>query len=404
VPYYRELFADLGFDPEQMKSIRELEALPLLTRDMVRELGDRLVAEGVPRSQYRYQTTGGTSGQPLGFAITHDASAMEWAFMTRQWGRVGYRPGDRRVVLRGRSIPGRERGVLSEHDPLNAALFFSSFDLTEENLALMLPQMVAYEPRYVHAYPSSATILAKHLLRTGSRLPSLRALLLGSENMAPGQREFLEESFGVRVFTWYGHSEKCILAGECERDSAYHPFAEYGVTELVDGTGAVVSAAGVRGTLVGTGFLNRATVFIRYLTDDSAQWVDEPCACGRPGRRLAGVVGRWTQEMLVGRDGALVSMTAINLHSAVYARIGRFRFVQERPGEAELLVVPADSWDAEAERELLSALDERLSGRLAVTIRVIEELPLTMSGKSQFVDQRLDVAALTRGSGVGGVG
>ncbi len=391
VPYYRELFSEMDMHPEDINSVDEIAAIPLLTRAMVSELGEHLRPEGLSPAAYRHQTTGGTSGVPLGFDISHEASAREWAFMQWQWGRVGYRLGDRRAVLRGRAISGRKRGRLWEEDPLNNALYFSSFDLAEDLMPAMVEQMKGYGAAYLHAYPSSATILAEHLAKAGTSLPGLRALLLGSENMTPGQRTFIEEVFGARVYRWYGHSEKCILAGECEGENAYHPFTQYGVTEIVDSSGRPVLESDVPGTLVGTGFLNRAMLFIRYVTDDRAQWKDEPCACGRPGRRITDVVGRWDQEMLVGASGALISMTAINLHSDVYTRMRRFRFVQNEPGLVELLVVPVPGFSSEDERAILDELADKASGELVVRVKVVPELSLTASGKFTFVEQHLDL-------------
>ena len=97
VPYYRQLFRELGFDPADSR-LDGLQEGPLLTRDMVRELGSALVPRA-RRSAYRYQTTGGTSGQPLGFRIAHDVSRGVGVH-DQSTGSRGYRRGSRRVVVR----------------------------------------------------------------------------------------------------------------------------------------------------------------------------------------------------------------------------------------------------------------------------------------------------------------
>ena len=101
----------------------------------------------------------------------------------------------------------------------------------------------AYRPHYFHAYPSSAAIVARYLVESGDVFPPIRAALIGSENIYPGQREHLQQVFGARVFTWYGHSEKCILAPECPCGAAYRSLPEYGVTELVDEAGESIEDA-----------------------------------------------------------------------------------------------------------------------------------------------------------------
>ena len=37
VPYYRELFREINFDPATFESLEQLSALPVLTRDTIRE-------------------------------------------------------------------------------------------------------------------------------------------------------------------------------------------------------------------------------------------------------------------------------------------------------------------------------------------------------------------------------
>ena len=391
VPYYRHLFDKMGFHSGDIKSPDDIRCLPLLTREMVRELGADLLAEGVGQDSYKYSTTAGTSAKPLGFYVTHDASAAEWAFMLKNWERAGYTPKSRRVVMRGRLIGGRRRGRLWEHDPVNQALFFSSFDLSDANLKTYLRVMQEYRPDFLHAFPSSATLLAQYLQRCGQQLPSLRALLLGSENLYPAQRQYLETVFGVRVFSWYGHSEKCILAGECEHSSNYHVFPEYGITELVNAAGQTIKEPGTRGQLVGTGFINRATVLIRYLTDDEAEWCAGPCRCGRTTPQLCDVRGRWHQEFLVGSSGALISAAAINLHTRVYTRMRQFQFFQESPGRAKLRIVKAPEYTAADEADIVGELTSKLESEIDLAIEYVAVLPPTVSGKFKFVDQRIPI-------------
>ena len=149
--------------------------------------------------------------------------------------------------------------------------------------------------------------------------------------MYPAQRTFLEEAYGCRTYAWYGHSEKCLLGGGCESSDDYHLYPEYGVLEVVDDEGTRVEPGEV-GTLVGTGFMNRAMPFLRYMTDDRATLVAEPCACGRAYPRLRGIEGRWHGERLFGDGGRVFSMTALNTHSAVFDNVARFRIRQERAG------------------------------------------------------------------------
>ena len=86
VPYYRELFATGGFDPQTITSTADLQALPFLTKAIIKQNSDALRAadaQGLARFN-----TGGSSGEPLIFFIgtervTHDVAA-KWR-ATRWW-------------------------------------------------------------------------------------------------------------------------------------------------------------------------------------------------------------------------------------------------------------------------------------------------------------------------------
>ncbi|MEP7028050.1 MAG: phenylacetate--CoA ligase family protein [Candidatus Eisenbacteria bacterium] len=386
VPYYREVFAERGLRPADIRGALDLPRLPLLTKEILRERADDLLAEGMPPSAREQVSTGGTSGTPLKFWIDRGRSAQEWAFMTWQWGRVGYFPGMRRAVLRGNALEGER---IHAYRPLLDELALSTFRLTAGTLPRYLEQIERYRPVFLHAYPSSAEHFAR-LLRAvpEAKRPRFEAVLLGSENVYPAQREFLAQAFGAKVFAWYGHSEKCLLGGGCEQSDDYHLYPEYGVLEVLDDAGNAVEP-GERGTIVGTGFLNRVMPFLRYATDDRATLVEGPCACGRAYPRVRDIEGRWHGERLFGDGGRVFSMTALNTHSTVFDRVARFRIRQDRAGEATVVVVPASGFgDADA-RAITADYHRRAAGTVRFRVEVVEELPLTGRGKFKFIEQRI---------------
>ena len=169
---------------------------------------------------------------------------------------------------------------------------------------------------------------------------------------------------------------------------------------MLAGVAAVLGSLGGTGTLVGTGFLNRAMPFLRYATDDRATLVEEPCACGRAYPRIRGIEGRWHGERLFGDGGRVFSMTALNTHSAVFDRVERFRIRQAKPGEALVLVVPGEGYDESDRKAIAGEYGKRASGTVRFEVREVEDLSLTGRGKFKFIEQLIpnDVqAALLEG-------
>ena len=388
VPYYRKLFRDLGFDPQQVRDVADLRVLPLLDKESVRENLPQLLAENIKPRQRLYFTTGGTAGIPLGVYNLRSAGGREKAYMFAQWSRIGLRPADRRAMLRGTAI---KRPRHWRYDAYERSFVFSNFHMTAENIVEYARVMKAKRLPYLHSYPSAVIDFARHLENLGVEPPPFKAILASSENLYPGQREFIESFFGCRLFSWYGHTENTILAGECEVSNEYHIFPEYGVAEVLREDGSAAEAEGETGELVGTSLDNYAMPLVRYRTDDWAIVGSSRCACGRPYRLLKETRGRWHQEMLIGKLDNLISVTALNVHTDVFDRAQQIQFYQRVKGKAELRIKRRHDYSDQDSANILAALDEKMGDTVETTLRFVDEIPLSPRGKARLVIQELPI-------------
>ena len=127
---------------------------------------------------------------------------------------------------------------------------------------------------YLHGYPSAIYDFAVYCENLDSELrdllrKSLKGAFLGSEFPASTYRDKIESVFGIKSISWYGHTERAILAYEKEEKFIYHPFQTYGFAEALkdSGTGKF--------KLIGTSFYNYASPLIRYDTGDEIEPVAE---------------------------------------------------------------------------------------------------------------------------------
>jgi phenylacetate-coenzyme A ligase PaaK-like adenylate-forming protein len=246
-------------------------------------------------------------------------------------------------------------------------------------------------PCYLHVYPSSGAALARFALRAGlSPLTNVRGVIAESEPAWPDQRVLIERVFGVRLFSSYGHSEKLVLAAECESSTDYHVWPTYGYFELLDPEGRPLTAPGERGEITGTGFINDVMPFIRYRTGDFATLVAERCKdCGRDQVLIRDIQGRRPEGCLVAGDGSIISMTALNMHDDTFERVRQYQLGQDTPGRAELRLVPGNGFSDDDGRRVVASLDRKLEGRVTLTLRVVDEIKPTPRGKHVLVDQRI---------------
>ena len=264
----------------------------------------------------------------------------------------------------------------------------SPFHLSEDNLPRYVEVIKKIKPKYIHGYPSAITILAKYVEQNINDFPKINAVLGVSENVYSGQREVIERAFKTRFFSFYGQSEKVIMAHECEWDRRYHAFPEYGITELLDKNGEPVGE-GERGELIGTGFLNHSMPFIRYSTGDYAVLSDQKCKCGRKHLILDDLVGRWAQEVIIGKDGAPISLTALNFHSDIFSNIYSYQFVQKKEGELVLRIIPK-STITDAEHDIIKlAFLLKVGSNIDLSIQTVNEIPLTPRGKHKLLVREL---------------
>jgi phenylacetate-CoA ligase len=388
-PFYKERFDRAGFRPSDFTDFKDLEALPILTRADVAGRCQDMRAEDFWDFGGRQLSTSGTStGTPLSFGENWGASFRELIFMNNLWGRIGYSENDRKVILRGNV-------VYTKLNPrpwrkTEGSLYFSMYHLTPVNAREYIEMMRRYRPQWMHVYPSALVFLIQLLGESAARkeLGSLgiRGVFCGSEKLYDWQRELIQQTLQARVLSWYGMTEKVVLAGECEQCCSLHVYPQYGYLEAVPGRDG-------QGRVVATGFLNYATPFIRYDVGDTIVLGKDRCdLCGRQFQLIENVLGR-ESEFVVTRNGVLpFSFSVASIHSGAWADVSEWQMMQEQPGRIRVLIVPTDaSKRPEIEHKIRRELQRRFQDALDVDIEWVTRLPRTSSGKFQYFIQTLDL-------------
>jgi len=150
--------------------------------------------------------------------------------------------------------------------------------------------------------PSYIYHLCLKALESGAKLKNLKLILTAGERFPDALKCKLEHlmeelgSPGVRIHDVYGTTEMRTACPECKpHTDAFHVHPELFIYELVDPkTGEQVNE-GERGALAVTSIDGRGTIIVRYLIGDIFEkgYMTEPCPdCGLSLPRLCGPVGR----------------------------------------------------------------------------------------------------------------
>lgn len=270
-----------------------LLAKPALRLDPARHLRPRRLGS-LLRSTIR---TSGTSGSPLTMVQSLGAVIREEAFIQRQLGWIGWRPGRRRAWIRGDLVGDQ----LWRRDRIGNLLVMSSYHLSNATIGAYVAALERFDPVVIQAYPSSIGAIANWLNAAGRRYAgrALRGVMTSSETLAPGVRAAIVRGFGVAVFDWYGQAERVAAIGTCEQ-GRYHVLTDYGGVELL-------ALADGSSELVGTTLNNAAMPLARYRTGDTVLVGNPaPCPCGRVFPTVEAVIGRQERGVTL-PDGRLVT-------------------------------------------------------------------------------------------------
>ncbi len=383
VPYYRTLFRQLDFVPDEVRSIEALRRLPLLSKSDIRGNVDGLKAEG--HGVLTRYNTGGSSGEPLIFFMgkdrkSHDVGA-KWR-ATRWW---GVDIGDPELVVWGSPIEiGTQDRLRRLRDGLMRSHLLPAFEMSSENLDRFVSVIQAKAPAMLFGYPSSLSLIAQHARAKNISLNNLgiKAVFVTSERLYDEQRAIIGEVFGCPVANGYGARDAGFLAHECPAGSL-HVSAEDIVLETVgpDGTPA---APGEMGEIVVTHMGTADFPFVRYRTGDMGVLSNRPCSCGRGLPVLQEVHGR-TTDFVVAKNGTVMHGLALIYTVRDLPGIERFRIEQMSLDKTIVKVVATAAFDSAGRDRLVRDFKARLGATVQIEIESVTEIPNEASGKFRYV-------------------
>lgn len=388
VPFYKRHYDKHGVRPEDIKDLRDISRLPLITRDDVRTAGNELISAEYPIRTLTHGHTSGTTGTPLSFYWDKQTCVYNNAVDWRQklWGGVRY--GDRLVLFLGRTIVPTDKTEppFWHHDRFHNMLWMSSFHLSETYLPHYLDKLRLFGPAAIEGYPSTVYILARYLKATRQSFP-VKAVFTSSETLLPLQRALIEERFETKVFDFFGMAERVAFATQCAEAQEYHLNFEYALNEIVNADGNPVES-GKEGYLVGTSLLNYGMPFIRYRTSDVTAIDTEKCSCGRHMNRFRRVTTK-DEDIVVTPEGKLVSSSILTHPFKPLDAVQESQIIQEEIDLLHIKIVRRANYSESDSAHLITALRERVGPKMHIELEFVKNIPRTKSGKFRWVISKI---------------
>ena len=393
VPYYRDLFARIGFDPAGVSSLADLQRLPLLGKPEIRANTEALKADNaVGLARFN---TGGSSGEPLIFFIgnqrvSHDVAA-KWR-ATRWW---GVDIGDPEIVVWGSPIEltAQDR-VRAIRDKLLRTELLPAFEMSEAKLDSFVARIRERRPKMLFGYPSALSHIGQHAEKRGIRMDDLgiEVAFCTSERLYDHQRAAIERIFGCPVANGYGSRDAGFIAHQCP-SGGMHLTAEDIIVEIIDTDGRALPP-GQAGEIVVTHLATGDFPFIRYRTGDVAVMDTASCACGRGLPMLKEIQGRAT-DFVVARDGTVMHGLALIYILRDLPQVAGFRIVQEALDLTRVQVVPGPGFGADTVLRIQRGLAARLGEGVRIEVEQVNEIAPEKSGKYRYVVSKVDASEVS---------
>lgn len=258
--FYREFYDSKKFHPSQLEVFSDIQKIPVINKEILQDVP---IDERSYESDGRYVVnTGGSTGKPLSFYITPDSMGHEWAHMHHIWKTIGYNIQDLKISFGGRT----SGDDLLEYDSVRHSYNFNIYSNLKDHKKFLLKFFKTRNVKFLHGYPSAIYEFSLFCAKDENvDLLSLvrkriKGVFFGSEFPIELWRTHIEETFRVKSVSWYGHTERAVLAYEKNNKYEYVPFRSYGFAESVNLDG--------KEQLTSTAYYNYASPLIRYNTED----------------------------------------------------------------------------------------------------------------------------------------
>lgn len=384
VPYYREIFENRRLKPSDVKTVKDLQKVPILTRKDVKNNFSKLIAKNFRRREMILTNTSGTTGSPLFFYWDKMIYPIIRAYFWRHWHRADFNYEDKRITMHGRMIVGldRKKPPLWMYNKWDKQLFFSTYHLSECFFPYFIDKLVEFTPQAIEGYPSAVYVLAKYMYEKSISY-KLKAVFTSSETLYPIQRDVIEKVFGCRIFDVYGLSERVVMATECEKHTGLHLNMEYGITEVVDDEGYNVPV-GIEGKVISTGLENYSMPLIRYDTGDISRILDEKCECGCEFPMLAPITTKAEDQIFL-PDGRYISGSLLTFPFKPMVNIRMSQIIQEDIRNIRVKIVKNEMYSDQDSQILLDGLQKCLGTEMIIHFEFEEDIPRTTNGKYRWV-------------------
>jgi len=385
VPYYHKLFNKIRITPHEIKKIEDLEKLPILTKDIVKQNIEDFKPTNFEKIKYSEKSTGGSTGVPFRYRVSNYDRFFGWAILYRGWEYGGYNLGDKMVFLAGSSLNvGVEPKLVKlMHEIVRNVKKLSSFDMGDSELTGYVDVINSFKPKFLRGYASSIYFFSNWIEKNHVKIKhSPLAVFTTSDRLYPQMRERIESVFNCDVFDAYSLNDGGVSAFECPEKKGFHIDTERSILEVVNENCEQLDNG--EGRILATSLHNYSMPFIRYETGDVGTASEDVCDCGRGYKLLKEVLGRSVDVFITPEGKNVHGWFFLYIFWKYCTGIKEYQVVQKTLNKIVIKIVPEDGFDEEQLKKIRETIRSK-SENWDVDINFVDKIERTDSGKFKFI-------------------
>ena len=403
-PFYKRIYSECGFEPNDLKTEEDWNNLPCITKDMVRTFGGEMVVKS-EMSYCEMRNTGGSTGKPL--SIHSDIRLRESA-MISQWRCRGWWTGRKygEILNPSTAIIGVDSVDFTRTDGIYGADLAKAslrkqllwprkaieFDVTimdeaeMQKYAKILIDSFSDDSYYVTGYIGGVDAFCQWVIKNGVKLPRPINISTCASVLTTSIKKNIETAFGALCFDDYCSNETIArVATDCKSSNGkfLHVCSDLYHIDVVDDKG-IKLPVNVEGNVAVTVFRNHVQPLIKYIQGDRTTYLGNICECGSPFPCISKIHGR-EQQMIIDKNGNKLMMLS-GIFDDYPNAVLRFQYRTKGKGDIKLLFVPNKeyaNWKVECDA-VFSYLKNIWGDRLDFTIQEVDEI-LDDRGKIRFI-------------------
>lgn len=395
--YWRSVMNRIGVTPRDIRSLEDLQKLPLLDKEAVRAQRESMV-DRQGRRRLSLVRTSGSTNEALQFYTDSEREAQVNAARIRGHRWIGVDKGDREMYFWGSPIElNKQDRIKRFRDGLVNDGLTNGFEINPELVQEYFTFWMRWRPKCIFGYPNSLMLMAfmarsQNLDLRALRTRGLTAICTTAEMLTEIDRHKISEGFGVPVFDSYGLREVGLIGHEC-RNQVMHTMDDQLLLETIDPQ--TLEPTDGEGELVVTNLFSGVMPMIRYRTGDMVTLAAEPCSCGLSLNSVK-VSGGRIADFVVTSDGRWIPGYAFIYICRSVPGVVKFQVQQDRPGAVQILVATDEEFPPDGTERVAGQVRKRLQSDDRVTVEVVKDIQPAKSGKYRPVVSRVAEAELSK--------